>query len=88
VHEGFSIAQFTNALERRSFSEVHARSTFGGVVAWFKEVFSLGEGRGIKSIGLLLLPVVVLCVVREMLIAPRRGNGVCVLGVREGVGAQ
>jgi 2-polyprenyl-3-methyl-5-hydroxy-6-metoxy-1,4-benzoquinol methylase len=88
VHEGFSIAQLTKALERRSFSVVHARSTFGGVVAWFKEVFSLGERRGIKGIGLLLLPVVVLSVVREMLIAPRRGYVVCVLGVRKGVGAQ
>ena len=53
-----------------------------------KEVFSREERRRVQGIGLLLLPVVVLSVVREMLIAPRRGNGVCVLGVRKGVGAQ
>ena len=53
-----------------------------------KEVFSREERRRVQGIGLLLLPEVVLSVVREMLIAPRRGNGVCVLGVRKGVGAQ
>ena len=53
-----------------------------------KEVFSREERRRVQGIGLLLLPMVVLSVVCEMLIAPRRGNGVCVLGVRKGVGAQ
>ena len=53
-----------------------------------KEVLSREERRRVQGIGLLLLPEVVLSVVREMLIAPRRRNGVCVLGVRKGVGAQ
>ena len=53
-----------------------------------KKVFSYEERQRVQGIGLLLLPVVVLSVVREMLIAPRRGNGVCVLSVRKGVGAQ
>ena len=52
------------------------------------EVFSREERRRVQGIGLLLLPVIVLSVIREMLTAPRRGNGVCVLGVRKGVGAQ
>jgi 2-polyprenyl-3-methyl-5-hydroxy-6-metoxy-1,4-benzoquinol methylase len=84
VHEGFSIAQHRHALERRSFSVIQAKRTFGGVVAWLKEVFSLCERRGIKGIGLLLLPAVVLSVIGEMLVAPRRGNGVYVLGVKQG----
>jgi 2-polyprenyl-3-methyl-5-hydroxy-6-metoxy-1,4-benzoquinol methylase len=86
VHEGFSVAQLTQALERRSFSVVQAKNTFGGVVAWLKEVFSLGERRGIKGIGLLLLPAVVLSVIGEMLMPPRRGNGVYVLGVKKALG--
>jgi 2-polyprenyl-3-methyl-5-hydroxy-6-metoxy-1,4-benzoquinol methylase len=87
VHEGFSIAQLTHALERRSFSVIQAKSTFGGVVAWLKEIFSLCERRGIKGIGLLLLPAVVLSVIGEILVAPRRGNGVYVLGVKNSLGA-
>ncbi len=83
VHEGFSIAQLTHALERRSFTVIQAKSTFGGVVAWLKEIFSLCERRGIKGIGLLLLPAVVLSVIGEMLVVPRRGNGVYVLGEKK-----
>ena len=50
--------------ERRSFSVVRAKSTFGGVVAWLKEVFSLGERRGIKGIGLLATSSVAWTVIR------------------------
>jgi 2-polyprenyl-3-methyl-5-hydroxy-6-metoxy-1,4-benzoquinol methylase len=88
VREGFDKAALISDLEDRSVSVVEARWTFNGVTSWFKEVFSLGERRRVQGIGLLLLPVVVLSVVGEMLIAPRRGNGVCVLGVRKGVGVQ
>jgi hypothetical protein len=86
VREGFEKAALISDLENRSVSVVEARWTFNGVTSWFKEVFSLGERRRVRGIGLLLLPVVVLSVVGEMLIAPRRGNGVCVLGVKKGVG--
>jgi SAM-dependent methyltransferase len=88
VHEGFDKATLISELERRSVSVVEARWTFNGVTAWFKEVFSLGERRRVRGIGLLLLPAVVLSVMGEMLMAPRRGNGVFVLGVKKGLGAQ
>ena len=84
VHEGFSVAQLTNALERRSFSVVQAKNTFGGVVAWLKEVFSLGERRGIKGIGLLLLPPVLLGLLLELVFPPTRGNGTMILGRKVG----
>lgn len=80
VHEGFSVAQLTNALERRSFAVVRARSTCGTVVGWLKEVFSLGERRGIKGIGLLLLPPVLLGLLLELVLPPARGNGTMILG--------
>lgn len=88
VREGFDKATLISDLERRSVSVVEARWTFNGVTAWFKEVFSLGERRRVRGIGLLLLPAVVLSVMGEMLMAPRRGNGVYVLGVKKGLGAQ
>lgn len=88
VREGFDKATLISELERRSVSVVEARWTFNGVTAWFKEVYSLGERRRVRGIGLLLLPGVVLSVMGEMLMAPRRGNGVFVLGVKKGHGAQ
>ena len=56
--------------------------------AWFKEVFSFGGRRRVRGIGLLLPSAVVLTVMGQMLMAPRRGNGVYVLGVKKGLGAQ
>lgn len=88
VREGFDKATLISELERRSVSVIEARWTFNGATSWFKEVFSLGERRRVRGIGLLLLPAVVLSVMGEMLIAPRRGNGVCVLGVKKGFGVQ
>lgn len=88
VREGFEKAALISDLESRSLSVVEARWTFNGVTAWFKELFSLGERRRVPGIGLLLLPAVVLSVIGEMLITPRRGNGLCVLGMKKGVGAQ
>jgi len=88
VREGFDKAMLISELERRSVLVVEARCTFNGVTAWFKEVFSLGERRKVRGIGLLVLPAVVLSVMVEILMAPRRGNGVCVLGVKKGLGTQ
>ena len=87
VREGFEKAALIADLERRSVSVVEARWTFNGLTAWVKEVFSLGERRGVRGIGLVLLPAVVLSVMAEMVMAPRRGNGFCVLGVKKGPGA-
>jgi len=56
--------------------------------AWFKEVFSFGERRRVGGIGLFLLLAVALSVMGQMLMAPRRGNGVNVPGVKKGFGAQ
>jgi SAM-dependent methyltransferase len=88
VREGFDKATLMSELERRFVSVVEARWTFNRVTAWFKEAFSLGERRRVRGIGLLLLPAVVLSVMGEILMAPRRGNGVYVLGVKKGLGAQ
>lgn len=88
VREGFDKATLIHELERRSVSVVEARWTFTGLTAWLKEMYSLGERRRVRGIGLFLLPAVVLAVIGEMLITPRRGNGVFVLGVKKGCGAQ
>ncbi len=88
VREGFDKATLIADLEGRSVSVIDAQWTFNGVTAWFKEVYSLGERRRVRGIGLLLLPVIVLCVMGEMLLPPRRGNGLYVLGVKKGLGAQ
>ena len=88
VREGFDKAVLISELESRSVSVIEARWTFSGMTAWFKEVFSLGERQRVRGIGLLLLPAVLLSVMGEMLMAPRRGNGLYVLGVKKGVGAQ
>lgn len=87
VREGFDKATLAAELERRSISVLDARWTFSGLTAWLKEVFSLGERKRMPGIGLLLLPAVVLSVVGEMLIVPRRGNGMCVIGVKKDTGA-
>ena len=87
VREGFVKAALIADLERRSVSVVEARWTFNGLTSWVKEVFSLGERRGVRGIGLVLLPAVVLSVMAEMVMAPRRGNGLCLLGVKKGPGA-
>ncbi len=88
VHEGFSLSELTHALERRSIEVLDARPTFGRWVALLKETFSSGERQGVRGIGLLLLPAVLLAVALEMLLSPRRGNGSMILGMkREGVKA-
>ena len=80
VHEGFSLAQLTDALTRRSIIVLDARPTFGRWVSLVKELFSWGESRGVKGIGLLLLPVALAGVLMEMVMAPQRGNGSMVVG--------
>ncbi len=87
VREGFDKAGLVHDLERRSVTVVEARWTFSGLTGWLKEIFSLGERRGVPGIGLVLLPVVVLSVMVEMAMAPRRGNGLCILAVKKGSGA-
>ncbi|MDO9118023.1 MAG: class I SAM-dependent methyltransferase [Nitrospira sp.] len=88
VHEGFSLSQLTHALERRSIEVLDARPTFGRWVALLKQTFSSGERKGVRGIGLLLLPAVLLAVALEMLFVPKRGNGSMILGIkREGVKA-
>ena len=87
VREGFEKVSLIADLERRSVSVIEARWTFNGLTAWVKEVFSLGERRGMRGIGLVLLPAVVLSVMAEMVMTPRRGNGLCVLGMKKGSGA-
>ncbi|MCC6139909.1 MAG: methyltransferase domain-containing protein [Nitrospira sp.] len=82
VHEGFAVSQLKQALEQRSVDVLDARPTFGRWVALLKELFSRGEARGIKGIGLLLLPAVVLAVAFEILFPPNRGNGSMILGVK------
>ncbi len=82
VHEGFTVAQLKQALERRSMDVLDVRPTFGRWVALLKELFSRGEARGIKGIGLLLLPAVVLAVAFEMVFLPNRGNGTMILGIK------
>lgn len=84
VHEGFSLSQLTHALDRRSIEVLDARPTFGRWVALLKETFSCGERQGIRGIGLLLLPVVLLAVALEMLLVPKRGNGSMILGMKRG----
>lgn len=82
VHEGFSLAQLAHGLERRSIEVIEARPTFGRWVALLKELFSRGEARGVKGIGLLLLPAVILAVACEIMFPPKRGNGSMILGVK------
>lgn len=82
VHEGFSLSQLTHALERRSIEVLDARLTFGRWVALLKETFSSGERQGVRGIGLLLLPAVLLAVALEMLLSPKRGNGSMILGMK------
>ncbi|MDP3090757.1 MAG: methyltransferase domain-containing protein [Nitrospira sp.] len=82
VHEGFSLSQLTEALERRSVTVLDARPTFGRWVGLLKETFSYGEGRRVSGIGLLLLPAVLLTVALEMLFVPKRGNGSMIVGMK------
>lgn len=85
VHEGFSLSQLTHALERRPIEVLDTRATFGRWVALLKEMFSSGERQGIRGIGFLLLPGVLLAVGLEMLFSPKRGNGSMIVGLkREG----
>lgn len=80
VHEGFDLPQLRQALERRSVEVLDARPTFGRWVALLKEIFSGGERQGIRGIGIVLLPAVLLAVALEMLLPPKRGNGSMILG--------
>ncbi|WP_053379412.1 class I SAM-dependent methyltransferase [Nitrospira moscoviensis] len=84
VHEGFSVPQLVQALRRRSLEVLDARPTFGRVVGLIKDLFSLGERRGIKGIGLMLLPAVLLGVAGEIVFPPKRGNGSMILGRKSG----
>jgi SAM-dependent methyltransferase len=82
VHEGFTLSQLAEALERRSVTVLDARPTFGRWVSLLKETFSSGERHGVSGIGLLLLPAVLLTVALEMLFVPKRGNGSMILGMK------
>lgn len=87
VREGFDKAELVRELEQRAMTVVEIRWTFNGLTSWVKEIFSLGERRGIPGIGLLLLPAVLWSVLIEMAIAPNRGNGLCVLAIKKGLSA-
>lgn len=87
VREGFDQAGLVQELEQRAMTVVEARWTFNGLTRWVKEIFSLGERRGVPGIGLLLLPAVLLSVLIEMAIVPNQGNGLCVLAIKKGAGA-
>jgi SAM-dependent methyltransferase len=84
VHEGFSVPHLVQALQRRSFEVLDARPTFGRVVGLIKDLFSLGERRRIRGIGLMLLPAVLLGVAGELILPPKRGNGSMILGRKPG----
>lgn len=69
-------------LERRGLSIQKSQYTFGPLSSFVKEVFSRAEQGGIKGIGLLLLPFILLAVCLEWLWPPKRGNGFYVCGVK------
>jgi len=60
------------------FENIRLRRTFSPAAWLFKELYTLGERRGIPGIGLLMLPFVLLLGTLDRLLQPRRGNGLWV----------
>lgn len=78
VREGFEMEQLREVIERRGMTVTCLQRTFGPVTGWLKELYTLGERRRVKGIGIILLPFVVASVWWDHIFAPRRGNGVWV----------
>jgi 2-polyprenyl-3-methyl-5-hydroxy-6-metoxy-1,4-benzoquinol methylase len=79
VREGFEPAGLVTDLERLGLTVMEARWTFGAVTSLVKELFSLGERRRIPGIGFMVLLPLLITVLSEMIVPPRRGNGLCIL---------
>lgn len=83
VREGFGMDQLKEALERRGMTVTCLQWTFGPVTEWFKELYTLGERRGIKGIGIVVLPFVLVAAWWDQLFPPGRGNGLWVEAIKE-----
>jgi trans-aconitate methyltransferase len=75
VHQGWSVDDLKEALMKRSLVIIESRRTFGALSACTKELYSLGEAKRIKGIGILLLPFALVGFLFEALIPLRHGNG-------------
>jgi SAM-dependent methyltransferase len=80
--EGFSEAELTGMLSRAGFAGIHARKTFSPAVSFLKELYTLGERRGIPAIGLMIFPFILLSGTIERIFPPLRGNGILVEAVK------
>lgn len=75
LREGFSEEELAGFLSRAGFSDIKMRRTFSKPTWFFKELYTLGERRGIPGIGLLLLPFMLLFGSWDRVFPPARGNG-------------
>lgn len=75
VRDGYDIDELEHEVKRAGFSTEYRRFTFSPTTWFIKEVYSILEARGIRGIGLLILPFLYTSIRLEMSSRLSRGNG-------------
>lgn len=84
VRDGFERDGLVADLERLGLTVREARWTFGAATSLVKELFSLGERRRVRGIGLMVLLPLVIAVLGELAVPPWRGNGLWLVAMKHG----
>ena len=83
LREGFTIDELTSLLVKVGIEIKRWQRTFGSILSFFKEIYTIGERHSVKGIGLMLLSFIVSLSLCEILLEPRRGNGLLVIAVKK-----
>jgi len=78
TREGFELKELIADVESEGFRVIHSRYTFSYLTWFFKELYTLGEKRGLPGIGIIIFPFLYLSTKVEHLINLKRGNGLLI----------
>jgi 2-polyprenyl-3-methyl-5-hydroxy-6-metoxy-1,4-benzoquinol methylase len=79
VREGFYLSDLVRDIIDTGFNATYSKYTFAPFTWFLKEIYSVGEKRGLPGIGLIILPFIWLSTKIESLIELQRGNGIFIV---------